>query len=128
MFVKWVRAGVLKSWVDHQAVERYVIFDLDDTLVHSDAVREAFAIVGRELGVEGVRLTDTLDELPGRPAREIFEALGVIDCDAATARLLQRLDELNSELPTVADAAAEETQRALAAGGSTLMLSAGPSP
>jgi FMN phosphatase YigB (HAD superfamily) len=24
---------------------RYVIFDLDDTLVHSDAVREAFGVV-----------------------------------------------------------------------------------
>jgi phosphoglycolate phosphatase-like HAD superfamily hydrolase len=109
-------------------VERYVIFDLDDTLVHSDAVREAFAIVGRELGVDGARFMDTLDALPGRPAREIFEALGVGDCDAATARFLERLDELNSDLPTVAFPDADETLRELAARGSKLMLSTGSSP
>ena len=55
---------------------RYVIFDLDDTLVHSDAVREAFAVVAGAAGIAREVLMRTLDSLPGRPAREIFEALG----------------------------------------------------
>ena len=100
MFVKWLHAGVLKWRGDHRGVERYVIFDLDDTLVHSDAVREAFAIVARERGIDSGHLTATLDELPGRPAGEIFEALGVTDSDDATGRFLECLDELNSDLPT----------------------------
>ena len=36
----------------NRAMERIVIFDLDDTLVHSDAVREAFACVARERGID----------------------------------------------------------------------------
>ena len=54
-----------------------MIFDLDDTLVHSDAVREAFACVARERGIDLTLMTRTLDTLPGRPARDIFEALGL---------------------------------------------------
>ena len=75
--------------------QRYVIFDLDDTLVHSDAVREAFACVARDRGIDADRMTQTLDTLPGRPAREIFEALGLTDAEAvdATHRFLTRLDE-----------------------------------
>lgn len=112
-----------------RGVERYVIFDLDDTLVHSDAVREAFAMVARERGIDQRRLTLTLDELPGRPAREIFEALG---CDEAAAlrcteRFLACLDELNDHLPTVPYADADETLRQLAK-NATLMLSTGSSP
>jgi phosphoglycolate phosphatase-like HAD superfamily hydrolase len=110
--------------------QRYVIFDLDDTLVHSDAVREAFACVARERGIDAQVLNDTLDELPGRPAREIFEALGcnATDAIACTDRFLQRLDELNGALPTVAYADADLTLRRLAESGSTLMLSTGSSP
>ena len=107
-----------------------MIFDLDDTLVHSDAVREAFACVARERGIDAGLLNDTLDELPGRPAREIFEALGCEGADAVacTERFLARLDELNGALPTVAYADADLTLRRLAAIGSTLMLSTGSSP
>ena len=107
-----------------------MIFDLDDTLVHSDAVREAFACVARELEIDQGKLTETLDELPGRPAREIFEALGCGEAGAveATERFLSRLDELNGALPTVAYDDADRTLRALAKTGSTLCLSTGSSP
>jgi len=108
---------------------RYVIFDLDDTLVHSDAVREAFACVARDRGIDARRMSETLDELPGRPAREIFEALGCTEREAidCTDRFLACLDELNGALPTVAYSDADQTLRALAK-HSTLMLSTGSSP
>lgn len=107
-----------------------MIFDLDDTLVHSSAVREAFACVARDRGIDPVLMTRTLDALPGRPAQDIFQALG---CDAgaaqqATDRFLSRLDELNGRLPTVAYDDADATLRELAARGSTLVLSTGSSP
>jgi phosphoglycolate phosphatase-like HAD superfamily hydrolase len=110
--------------------QRYVIFDLDDTLVHSDAVRAAFATVAREHQIDPERMTDTLDALPGRPAHEIFEVLGCADAEAVTCteRFLACLDELNGALPTVAYADADETLRELARAGSTLMLSTGSSP
>jgi phosphoglycolate phosphatase-like HAD superfamily hydrolase len=111
-------------------VERYVIFDLDDTLVHSDAVREAFACVAAERGIDQRTLDATLDMLPGRPAREIFEALNLTprEAIAATDRFLKRLDELNHKLPTVAYDDADATLNELAKRGSTLMLSTGSSP
>lgn len=107
-----------------------MIFDLDDTLVHSDAVREAFARVARERGLDPALLIRTLDALPGRPAREIFEALGCNDRESmqCTERFLNCLDELNGELPTVAYDDADQTLRELAKAGSTLMLSTGSSP
>jgi phosphoglycolate phosphatase-like HAD superfamily hydrolase len=113
-----------------ETMERIVIFDLDDTLVHSSAVREAFACVAQEHGLDQTLMTRTLDALPGRPAQDIFEALG---CDpdaaqAATERFLARLDELNGHLPTVAYDDADATLRALAARGTTLVLSTGSSP
>src|SRR3712207_3543565 len=113
-----------------EEMERIVIFDLDDTLVHSSAVREAFASVARERGIDLTLMTRTLDTLPGRPAQDIFEALG---CDPdqaqdATDRFLARLDELNGRLPTVAYEDADATLRELAARGSTLVLSTGSSP
>ena len=109
---------------------RYVIFDLDDTLVHSDAVREAFATVADAYGIDGDHLTATLDGLPGRPAREIFEALGLNARAAitATARFLKILDELNLHAPPVAYPDADTTLRELAAQGAQLMLSTGSSP
>jgi phosphoglycolate phosphatase-like HAD superfamily hydrolase len=109
---------------------RYVIFDLDDTLVRSDAVRKAFALVGAEHGIARARLTRTLDGLPGRPAREIFDALG-LDAKAAiraTDRFLDILDELNHQAPPVAYPDADTTLRELAAQGAQLMLSTGSSP
>jgi phosphoglycolate phosphatase-like HAD superfamily hydrolase len=108
----------------------YVIFDLDDTLVHSDAVRRAFDAVAREGGIDGDAMAAALDALPGRPAREIFEALGLTRRAAhqATARFLRVLDELNETLPTVAYPDAGAVLRELAARGSTLMLSTGSSP
>jgi phosphoglycolate phosphatase-like HAD superfamily hydrolase len=111
-------------------VERYVIFDLDDTLVHSSAVRAAFACVATARGISLDLLTSTLDTLPGRPAREVFEALGFGERDAiaATDAFLTRLDELNCDLPTVAYEDADAVLKALAARGSTLMLSTGSSP
>jgi phosphoglycolate phosphatase-like HAD superfamily hydrolase len=108
---------------------RYVIFDLDDTLVHSDAVREAFGVVGDAHGVEHATLTRTLDTLPGRPAREIFAAVGLgrSRAKAATRRFLHVLDELNAAAPPVAYPDADTTLRELAAGGAELMLSTGSS-
>jgi phosphoglycolate phosphatase-like HAD superfamily hydrolase len=108
----------------------YVIFDLDDTLVHSDAVRSAFGSVAREHGIEPEALCDVLDTLPGRPAYEIFRALGLDRRAAytATARFLRVLDELNDTLPTVPYPDAGAVLRELAARGSTLMLSTGSSP
>src|SRR3954454_19157296 len=70
-----------------QTVEMYVIFDLDDTLVHSDAVREAFVVVAGEHEIALDVLADVLDTLPGRPALEIFAALGLRR--QATARFLE---------------------------------------
>jgi phosphoglycolate phosphatase-like HAD superfamily hydrolase len=108
----------------------YVLFDLDDTLVHSDAVREAFAVVGREHSVSASSLASTLEELPGRPALEVFEALGLAHGEArpACSRFFAVLDELNERVPTVAYPDADTVLRELAARGSTLMLSTGSSP
>lgn len=111
-------------------MERIVIFDLDDTLVHSNAVREAFACVAQERNIDPRLMTRTLDALPGRPAQDIFEALG-LDADqaqAATGRFLARLDELNGALPTVAYEDAHDTIKALAERGCTLALSTGSPP
>jgi phosphoglycolate phosphatase-like HAD superfamily hydrolase len=107
-----------------------VIFDLDDTLVHSNAVREAFASVARERGIDPALMTRTLDTLPGRPAQDIFECLGLDPeaAQAATDRFLARLDDLNGALPTIAYADAHATITALAARGCTLALSTGSPP
>jgi phosphoglycolate phosphatase-like HAD superfamily hydrolase len=109
---------------------RYVIFDLDDTLVHSDAVRAAFGTVARRHGIDAGTLTRTLDGLPGRPAHEIFTALGLSDHAAAlaTTRFLDELDERNRLEPPVAYPDADTTLRELAAAGAQLMLSTGSSP
>jgi phosphoglycolate phosphatase-like HAD superfamily hydrolase len=109
---------------------RYVIFDLDDTLVHSDAVRDAFGSVGDAFAIEHEALTHMLDSLPGRPAREIFEALGLDarEAIAATERFLAELDERNAQAPPVAYPDADTTLRELAARGAHLMLSTGSSP
>jgi phosphoglycolate phosphatase-like HAD superfamily hydrolase len=107
----------------------YVLFDLDDTLVHSDAVREAFAVVAREHSICALSLASTLEALPGRPALEIFEALGFAGDAARNActRFFAVLDELNDRVPTVAYPDADTVLRELAARGSTLMLSTGSS-
>ena len=109
---------------------RYVIFDLDDTLVHSDAVRVAFGIVADAFGIARDVLTRTLDNLPGRPAREIFEALGLgpRHAIAATSRFLGELDELNRKAPPTAYPDATNTLQELARHGARLMLSTGSSP
>jgi phosphoglycolate phosphatase-like HAD superfamily hydrolase len=111
-------------------VARYVIFDLDDTLVHSPAVRTAFATVAAELGLESSAMSLVLDSMPGRPAFEIFEALGLRRpaARAAAGRFLSTLHDLDDRLPTVAYPDAGATLRALEASGSTLMLSTGSSP
>jgi phosphoglycolate phosphatase-like HAD superfamily hydrolase len=108
---------------------RYVIFDLDDTLVRSDAVREAFGVVGDANGVDRATLTRTLDGMPGRPAREIFDALGLGEerAGGATRRFLGVLDELNALAPPVAYPDADTTLRELTAAGAQLMLSTGSS-
>jgi phosphoglycolate phosphatase len=108
----------------------YVLFDLDDTLVHSDAVREAFAVAAREHGIPAGALASTLDALPGRPALEVFEALGLPAAAArhATSCFLAVLDELNDRVPTVAYPDAHSVLHELAARGSTLLLSTGSSP
>jgi phosphoglycolate phosphatase-like HAD superfamily hydrolase len=109
---------------------RYVIFDLDDTLVHSDAVRDAFESAGEEYGIERSILMRTLDALPGRPALEIFEALGLAS-DAATGAtdlFLGELDAINALAPPVPYPDAALTLRELAEHGAQLMLSTGSSP
>lgn len=109
---------------------RYVIFDLDDTLVHSDAVREAFGVVADSYRIERARLTDTLNALPGRPAREIFAHLGLDEQRAveATERFLTILEDFNAQAPPVPYPDADTTLRELAAAGAQLMLSTGSSP
>jgi phosphoglycolate phosphatase-like HAD superfamily hydrolase len=108
---------------------RYVIFDLDDTLVHSDAVREAFGVVADAHGIDRDRMRATLDALPGRPAKEIFEQLGLSGDTAAraTEAFLRRLDDLNAQEPPVAYPDAHTTLRELAARGAQLLLSTGSS-
>lgn len=107
-----------------------MIFDLDDTLVHSDAVRAAFGVVAEELGVARASMSSLLDAMPGRPAFEIFLALGLRRdaARAAAGRFMSLLHDLNDVVPTVAYPDAAETLRALEASGSTLMLSTGSSP
>jgi phosphoglycolate phosphatase len=109
---------------------RYVIFDLDDTLVHSEAVRAAFGTVADELAVPRERMAALLDAMPGRPAFEIFEALGLRRpaARAAAARFMSVLHDLNDVVPTVPYPDAAETLRALEQAGTTLMLSTGSSP
>ena len=109
---------------------RYVIFDLDETLVHSDAVRRAFASVASERGIGPDAVHAVCDAHPGCSAAAIFEALGYEPADAAAAgmRFLRRLEELDRELPAVPYADAEATLRAMRAGGAHLILSTGSSP
>jgi phosphoglycolate phosphatase-like HAD superfamily hydrolase len=98
--------------------------------VHSDAVREAFEVAGEEYGIKRWVLMRTLDALPGRPALEIFEALGLTreEAAAATDLFLAELDELNAQAPPVPYPDADMTLRELAARGAQLMLSTGSSP
>lgn len=106
---------------------RYVIFDLDDTLVHSAAVRRAFADVAAEHGIGAAQVEEACDTLPGRPAREIFAALGLGEQAAqeAAARFVALLEALNEELPTVPYPDAGETLRAVRERGVQMFLSTG---
>jgi phosphoglycolate phosphatase-like HAD superfamily hydrolase len=125
-----VRARVQAA--DHQGVERarYFIFDLDDTLVHSDAVRYAFGIVAAQRHIERELLVRTLAELPGYRAYDIFRALGLdaADAQARTDDFLALLADLDESVPTVAYPDAEETLRALAERNAIVMLSTGSPP
>jgi phosphoglycolate phosphatase-like HAD superfamily hydrolase len=96
---------------------RYVIFDLDDTLVHSGAVRLAFCQVVTAWGIGPAEVERICDAMPGRPAQAIFAALGLDDRQAerATERFLVRLDELSEEAPAVAFPDAGLTLRRTAA-------------
>ena len=109
---------------------RYVIFDLDDTLVHSDAVRRAFCDVAIDRGFAADRVNAVCDVLPGRPALEIFEGLGLSRDEAAddAVRFLARLEALDEQLPAVAYPDAAATLRAVRARGAQLILSTGSSP
>jgi len=75
-------------------------------------------------------MSSLLDAMPGRPAFEIFLALGLRRdaARAAAGRFLTLLHDLDSQLPTVAYPDAASTLQALEASGSTLMLSTGSSP
>lgn len=106
-----------------------MIFDLDDTLVHSDAVRTTFTRVAAAHDIPASTLTETLDALPGRPAREIFEALGLEETTAleATERFLATLDEHNATTPPEPYPDATATLHQLQQTGATLVLSTGSS-
>ena len=106
---------------------RYVIFDLDDTLVHSGAVRLAFCQVATGWNVAPARVEAVCDALAGRPAREIFEALG-LDAPAAgqaTRRFFARLDALNAQEAAVPYPDAAATLRAVRDSGARMILSTG---
>ena len=93
---------------------RFVIFDLDDTLVHSAAVRCAFRHVAARDGIPGERVEAACDRLPGRSAFEIFEALGLARDEAADAAVafLARLEQLEGLLgATSLDLSADERAR-----------------
>ena len=106
---------------------RYVIFDLDDTLVHSGAVRLAFCRVATAWNVGPARVEDVCDALPGRPAHEVFAALGLAGREAAqaTERFFALLDELNEREPAVPYPDADATLRAVRACGARMILSTG---
>ena len=105
---------------------RYVVFDLDDTLVRSDAVRAAFASVVADAGISRETMDAACDALPGRPARDIFAAVGLdADAEHRTARFGDRLEALNAVLPAVRYPDADATLQALAQAGARLVLSTG---
>ncbi|HEX8101066.1 MAG TPA: HAD family hydrolase [Solirubrobacteraceae bacterium] len=106
---------------------RYVIFDLDDTLVHSAAVRRAFSDVAADHGITPEQVDAACDELPGRPAAVIFQALGLgaAAAEAAAARFVAQLEALNAELPTIPYPDAGETLRAVREHGVHMILSTG---
>src|SRR5919204_154287 len=106
------------------------MFDLHDTPRHLGAVRAAFGRVADELCVGRAAMSALLDSMPGRPAFEIFEALGMprAAARAAAGRFMSLLHDLNESVPTVAYPDAAPTLEALAESGSTLMLSTGSSP
>ena len=106
--------------VDYRGVEaRYVIFDLDDTLVHSDAVREAFGVVGERAGMDAVRDDSHAgrDARAGPRARSSSRSGCAGAAKAATDRFLAVLDELErrrcrrSPTPTPHDRCASSPPR-----------------
>ena len=109
---------------------RYVIFDLDDTLVHSDAVREAFAIVADAFGID----REHADADAGRPSRapragDLRGARPERRAWRSTPPTLPgRARRAQPQAPPVAYPDADTTLRELAAHGAQLMLSTGSSP
>ena len=116
-----------------RAVEasRYVIFDLDDTLVHSDAVREAFAIVARRVRD---RPTDA-DADAGRRCPAARRGRSSRRSGSTRAQAIDGHGPLpgrcstssTRQAPPVAYPDADTTLRELAAHGAQLMLSTGSS-
>ena len=106
---------------------RYVIFDLDDTLVHSGAVRLAFCRVATAWAVGPARVEAVCDAMPGRPARDIFAALGLAERDAAeaTERFFALLDDFNARGPALPYPDAGATLRAVRECGARIILSTG---
>jgi phosphoglycolate phosphatase-like HAD superfamily hydrolase len=106
---------------------RYVIFDLDDTLVHSDAVRRAFCEVAAPYGVAAAEVNAACDALPGRPAMTIFEAVGLSRDDAADAAVafLACLERWNAVADAVSYPDADRTLRILREHAAKLFLSTG---
>jgi phosphoglycolate phosphatase-like HAD superfamily hydrolase len=106
---------------------RYVIFDLDDTLVHSDAVRGAFCEVAAGHGIGAAAVNAACDTLPGRPALNIFEAIGLCRDDAADAAVafLACLERLNAVAEAVPYPDADRTLRLVREHAAKLFLSTG---
>jgi phosphoglycolate phosphatase-like HAD superfamily hydrolase len=105
----------------------YVIFDLDDTLVHSDAVRHAFCEVAAAHGIDAAAVNAACDALPGRPALNIFEAVGLPRDDAADAAVafLACLERANAVADAVSYPDADRTLRIVREHASKLFLSTG---
>jgi phosphoglycolate phosphatase-like HAD superfamily hydrolase len=106
---------------------RYVIFDLDDTLVHSDAVRRAFCEVAAGHGIGAAAVNATCDALPGRPALNVFQAVGLSRDDAADAAIafLACLERWNAVAEAVSYPDADRTLRIARERAAKLFLSTG---
>lgn len=103
---------------------RYVVFDLDRTLVRSDHLPAAWERACHANGVSAERGMAALHQHMGMPAAEIFALLGVPDPRAAA----EQFNEAMEAAPPVAFPGADAALRQLAAHGVRMFLSTGSHP